>query len=358
MANTLAYGFVSLEQLAAERVTTVGERRVMDAIQESVGEYTRQLNALLASFVERTTDHKIRFSLAGDGTLQPLDEHGNPIPVRPSGYYDVAFPIQGGGTAWGNNRVSRALMTVDEANRNTLDAMIRDADWMRRHALAACFDNVAWTFDDSEFGDLTIQPLANSDTVKYTKVGGASATDDHYLAQAAAIDDSHNPFDDIYDELTEHPSNRDPVVVYVASDLTSSIEALTAFIEVADPDLRYGVATTQIDQGVSLDVIRGLGDEVLGKVNHCWIVEWRALPSGYMLAHAVGGGPVLKMREYAAASLQGFFAENHSPDGNLQEVRMIRYCGFGVANRVAAVVYYVGGGAYAIPTGYGAPLSV
>ncbi len=356
MANTLAYGFVSLEHLALERVTTVGERRIFDAIQESVAEHTRQINELMSSFVELATEHKIRFALAGDGTLQPLDEHGNPLPVRPSGYYDVAFPIQGGGTAWGDNRVSRALMTVDEANRNTLDAQKRDADWMRRHILASVFDNVAWTFDDDEFGNLTIEPLANGDTVQYNKVGGAKATDTHYLAQAAAIDDSNNPFDDIYDELMEHPSNRGPVVVYVATSLTSTIEALTAFVEVGDPDLRYGVASTQIDENAPLMDIKGFGDEVLGKVNKCWIVEWRALPDGYMLAHAVGGGPVVKGRQYPATSLQGFFAENHSPDGNLREVRMIRYIGFGVANRVAAVAYYVGGGAYVIPTGYGAPL--
>jgi hypothetical protein len=358
MANTLAYGFVSLEHLAAERVTVVGEQRVYTAIQESLAEHTRQINALLSLFVEITTDHKIRYVLAGDGTLQPLDEHGNPKVVRPSGYYDVAFPIQGGGTAWGDNRVSRALMTVDEANRNTLDAQARDADWLRRHAMAAVFDDTAWTYEDEQYGDLTIEPLASGDSVKYNKVGGTKATDTHYLAQAAAIDDSHNPFDDIYSELVEHPSNRDPVVVYISTSLKATVMALTAFVEVVDRDLRYGVATTQVDPGVSLDSIRGLGDEVLGKVNHCWIVEWRALPSGYMLAHAQGGGPVLKMREHPAPELRGLFAENHSPDGNLREVRMIRYCGFGVANRVGAVVYYVGGGAYAIPTGYDAPLPV
>lgn len=358
MANTLAYGFVSLEHLALERVTTVGEQRIFDAIQESVAEHTRQINGLMESFVELTTEHKIRFMLAGDGTLQPLDEHGNPKPVQPSGYYDVAFPIQGGGTAWGNNRVSRALMTVEEANRNTLDAQRRDADWLRRHILASVFDNVAWTYDDPEYGNLTIEPLANGDTVTYNKVGGTQATDTHYLAQAAAIDDSNNPFDDIYDELMEHPSNRGPVVVYVPTNLTSAIEALTAFVEIGDPDLRYGVASTEIENAAEAMNIKGFGDEVLGKVNKCWVVEWRALPDGYMLAHAAGGGPVVKGRQYPADSLQGLFAENHSPDGNLKEVRMIRYIGFGVVRRIAAVVYYVGGGAYSIPTGYGAPLAV
>lgn len=365
--NTLAYGFVGLQHLYNTRVAEVGVDRIFTAIQESAREHSRQINALMASFVERTTMAQEQYELAGGGTLQPLDEWGNPIPMKPSGSYQVAYPIQGGGTAWGDNRVTRALMTVEEANRFTLEAQRQDADWLRRHMLAALLDNVTWTYNDKigpggakGLGDITIQPLANSDTVTYVRTGGAVSTDDHYLAQAAAIDDSNNPFDTIHDELMEHPSNSGPVVAYVATSLKSSIEGLTAFTEIADPDLRYGIATTQIANSPDMfdDTIRGFGDEVLGKANKVWVVEWKALPAGYMIAHARGGGPVLKMREYPSEALQGFFMEMHSPDGNLNETRMLRYAGFGAANRVAGLVYYVGGGAYAVPTGYDAPLAV
>jgi len=64
------------------------------------------------------------------------------------------------------------------------------------------------------------------------------------------------------------------------------------------------------------------------------------------------------MREYEATELQGFFTETASPDGNLQEMRMLRMCGFGVSNRVGALVYQVGNGTYQIPTGYSTPLAV
>lgn len=358
--NTVTYGFWGLKGLWDERVTAVGESVVYNAVRESAEEHTRQLNAMMSSLVQRVTDPKVKFSLPGTGTLQPLDEYGNPQPVRPSGSYNVAFPIQGGGTAWGTNRVTRALMTVDEANRNTFDAMGRDADWYKRHALAALLDNVSWTFDDPAYGDLTIEPLANGDTVTYVRRGGAASTDNHYLAQAASIDDSNNPFPTIYDELMEHPSNSGPVVVYVASDLTDDIEDLTAFTQISDPDIRPGLGVDTIEGGVDAynDQVRGFGDEVMGKCNRCWVVEWRALPSGYMIAQARGAGPVLGMREYDAPELQGFFPEEYSPDGNLQEMRMIRYAGFGAMNRVAALVQYIGGGAYAIPSGYGAPLAV
>jgi|GEM_PF-1443202 hypothetical protein len=362
MANTLAYGFVDLQNLYATRVSEVGVERVYRAIQESAAEYTRNVNALMAEFVERTTVAKEQYELPGTGTLQPMDEWGNALPVTEAGYYNVAYPIQGGATAWGDNRVARALITVEETNRMTVEAFKRDQDWIRRHLLASVFDNVAWTFVDRSagggykgLGSITIEPLANGDTVTYVLVGGSTATDNHYLYQANAISDTYNPFPTIYDELMEHPSNQGPIVVYVPTALTTTIEALTNYTPVDDPAIRYGIATERLNAPVD----RGLGDEVLGYVDKCWIVEWRALPSTHMLAHCRGTGPVLKMREYPAPELQGFFPESFMVDGqSIQLKQMIRYAGFGCANRIGAAVYYVGGSSYSIPAGYDAPLAI
>lgn len=356
--NTIAYGFTGLTHLMAERVTTVGVSVVQRAVEESVAEHNRMLTALLAEFVELRTDHKIRNKKAGAGSLQPLDEWGNPQPVREEGYYDVAFPIQGGGTAWANNRVSRALMTVAEANRHTLESLRRDADWIKRHVMAALLDSTSWTYGDPEFGDLTIEPLANSDTVTYVKRGGAAATDTHYLYQAAAISDSANPFDDIYDELMEHVENptNGEVVVYIPTALKATTIALSTFNEPPDNQLAYGTTVTTARGSQWDDSIRGLGDEVLGRVNRCWIVEWKSLPSTHMIARARGGQAPLGMRQYPVPALQGLFAENHSPDGNLQEMRMLRFAGFGGLNRVGALCYHVGNSSYSTPTGYSTPL--
>lgn len=352
--NTLAYGFTGKEHLLGKRLSEVGTATVWDMVRESVGEYNRQLNSLMAGLAFPTILHKERFRLPTAGTLQPLDEYGNPRPEQLGSYFDVAYPIQGGGTAFGTNRVTSELLTVEEVNGMAIERIQRDADWMRRHMLAALFTNTTWAYDDEEFGSLTIQCLANSDTVAYNFTGGSVATDTHYLAQASAIDDSNNPYDDIYTELMEHPSNSGPVVAYIPTNLVATTKALTAFTDVGDPDLRYGTATTQI----AAPFARRFGDEVLGKVDNVWVVEWRALPSSYIVAHAEGGGAPLGMRQYPAAALQGLFTENHSPDGNLRESRFIRYAGFGVRNRVSALVYRIGNGSYAIPTGYTAPLPV
>ena len=356
-ANALAYGFVGLEHLMNERVSSVGEPTVYSAIQQTAAEHTRSVNAILSSFVQRTTSAQQRFYLPGSDELQPLDRggFGNPVPVRNAGSYDIAFPIRGGGTAWGDNRVARSLMTVEEANRNTVNAMLADARWIKRHVLAALLDKTTETFADELLGNLTIQPLANGDTVTYTFTGGSTATDNHYTAQAAAIADATNPYPTLYTELSEHPSNSGPYVAYIASNLVATTEALTDFVPITDPDIMVGSASDTISGALD----RGVGDMVIGKTNKMWIVEWKSLPDNYIIGHARGAGAVLGMREFPAAALQGFFTENNSPDGNLMETRMIRYAGFGALNRVAAAAVFVSAGdaVFDVPTGFAHPTS-
>lgn len=346
----IGYGFIGMEHMFSQRIEDVGIPVIRDAIRLTVSEYNRQLTSLMGKLVTPTEKYSERFMLPGFGTHQPLDEWGNPLPTRPSGYYDLAYPIFGAGSAYGDNRVTRALMTVEEANDLTWMVLLNDIDWLRRHIFGALFHDSAWNFEDTAHGVLSITPLANGDTVTYVRNGGAIATDDHYLAQAAAIADATNPFPVIYAELAEHPSNTGPVVVFVPTNLVTSIQALTAFEEVPDPDIVIGTANNRL-AGVPSNII-AWGDEVLGKANKCWIVEWKQLPDNYMLAVDYGTSPLLAMREYPASSLKGLFPEFHSSDGNLFESRFLRFSGFGVQNRVGGVVYRIGNAAYAPPTGY------
>jgi hypothetical protein len=354
--NQVAYGFMGLTEMFADRVTSVNMGLVIKAVQDSQVEYNRQLTGILAALASRVTVAQERYIIPGAGTLQPLDEWGNPLPVAPLGHYDCGYPIQGGGTAYGNNRVTRALMTVGEVNRSVWQAQQFDADWVRRHALAALFAAAAWTFTDPEVGSVSVQPLANGDAVTYVRVGGSASVDTHQLAQADAIADAHNPFPTIYEELVEHPGNGANIAVYCPTNLITTIKALASFVEVSDTDIALGANQAQIIGAV--DTVRKFGDTVWGKADRCWIVEWKALPDNYMIGLALDADAPLAMREYAASELQGFFTETATPDGNRIENRYIRYAGFGARNRVAALAYRIGNAAYAVPTGYTPPLAV
>lgn len=357
---SVLYGFEALENVYAERVTTVGVEVVWDAIRESTRIHNENLSALMSPLVETVTWATRRYMLPSGGTLQPLDDKGNPLPRRETGYYDIALPIKGGGDAWGDNRVSRALMTVEEVARHTEATLRRDIDWVRRHLLAAWYTNTAYNFADPQLGTLVVRPLAiTSDGVTYLRNTGEMSTDEHFLAQADAISDAANPFDTIVEELREHPSNNvsngSPVIVLVPTNLRASIKALADFVP-ADVGLVVpGVAT---DRASNVDV--GTLGTAMGTIAGLPIVlrQWDMLPSNYLLAYASGAGRIFGMRQYDAPALQGLILEQFSPDGNWQEAKTIRYAGFGVINRVGALVYRIGNASYGIPSGYAAPLSV
>lgn len=360
MANELAWGFISLRNLFAQRVSELNTGIIEGAVAQSIAEHNRQINEMLDLAVSRTTLAQERFVLPGAGTLQPLDEWGNPLPVRTGAFADIGFPIQGGGTAWGTNRVSNALMTVEEANRYTVMVQTQDADWVRRHILAALLDKTAWSYDDPQVGTVSVKPLANGDTQTYLKANGALATANHYVAQAAAIADATNPFPTILSTLKAYPGNDGPYVAYVDTALQSAIEGLTGFVPINDPDILLGANSDRLADGIPPSV-RAFGDEVIGKVDGMWIVTWGSMPTNYILAFAQGASsPALAMREYPDASIQGLFPENFSPDGNRQERRFIRYAGFGARNRTAALAYFVSAGdtTYDTPAAYDAPLAV
>lgn len=362
MPAQIAYGFVGMESLFERRISQVGMQRVMDAVNLSAAEHTRLVNALMSALVEKTTIAQEEFEMVATGTLQPLDELGIPRPTDVFGSYQVAYPIQGGGDAWGTNRVTSRMMTVGEANRHVIEAQNKDADWMARHIIAAWLTKTTWTFKDKVgpngqkgLGDITIMPLANGDSVTYPIKGKQPATANHYTGQANAIDDSNNPFPTFYSTLNSYltVNSRQPVVAYIPENQQTAVENLATFHEVEDSDLEAAVTRDRLRSSIEA----GFGDELLGKVGKVWVVLWRRLPDNYIPVHHRGAGSIMKMREYPESSLQGFFTETHSPDGARMETRMIRYAGFGCSNRIGAMAHYVGNGTYPNPTDYTAPLA-
>jgi hypothetical protein len=355
MANISSWGFYKLADMASQRVTTVGIDVVNNAVLESIAAYQAELDGVMSAFVDKVTYHSKRYLLPGAGTLQPLDQWGNPLPRIPGGYYDIGLPIRGGGDAWGDNRVTRAKMTVEEADRFTAMVTSADVDWNIRHMLAAIFTNTTYVFPDELHGNLTVQSLANGDTVTYTKRNGTVATDNHYLGQANAIGaGADNPYPVLYSELFEHPSNQGPFVAYIPTNLVATTTALATFFDVDDPDIR---------RGADSDVLTGRFTppfgELLGKADKMWIVQWDRLPDSRIIAQAMGASSKpIAMREYPEPELQGLFPEFQDVDGNRHLNKFIRYAGFGAQNRVAAAVMEISDASYDIPTGYTAPLPV
>jgi hypothetical protein len=361
--NTVSYGFLSLADLYAQRVNTVGVNKVYDAIALNTAEYNRVVSAMMSLLVQRTVVAQEQVELSGAGTLQPIGPDGNPYPTVPSGNYTVAYPLWGAGDAWGTNRVTRAFLTVQELDRFSQESQRKDKDWLIRQILGALFYGAAYNFSDVSvsragykgLGTISVKPLALSSetTVLYNLRGGAApAADSHYYAQAAAIADLTNPFPTIYTELMEHPANSGPLVTYINGAQKVAVTTLAEFVGVGSSGINYGSAVSTAQDMAGLV---GPGTTLLGKLesSDIWVVEMPTIPAGYQLTVATGAEPVLAMREYDAPELQGFFPETENVDGNHWINRMLRFAGFGVRNRVGAVVSYCGtSGTYAAPSGY------
>lgn len=349
------YGVLSMKDLASQRVTEVGVDVVVDSIEQTRREHERALNALVALFALPTTNFKTRFKSSSAHRLQPLDNAGRALPVKPLNVYDVAFPLQQAGTAYGFDDVTEKKITLQEVAQVVSSIMDADARWMRDHILAALFHHDGtngWTWPDEEHGDLTVYGLANGDAQSYQIMSGADAdaTDDHLLGSATL---TAGVFQNIYDELIEHPENGEgEIVTLIAPNLKSTAEGLTGFAEIEDDDVRPAtsrdVLTGELTQAVP--------GTVLGKIERQWVVEWKGLPSNYVLSVATGGDKPLRQREDPEPELRGFVEVAKRENHPWYETQYRRRAGFGAWNRVGAVAYFIdGGAAFATPSGYESP---
>lgn len=354
MANSILYGFTNLQDLKNSRVEEVGVGVVDDAITKTLDEHNRQLNTMLSLFAIYTTEYKKRFKSAVNNRLQPLDQNGRALPVKSFGQYDIALPLQMGGTAWGANYVTAQKMTVADVENRVNTMIMGDINWMRDHLLAALFLNVLWTFTDDEHGDLMVKGLANADTDTYQIMTGGNAPEaaDHYLAQSAAISDAANPFKAIYNKLIQHPENSGDVIVLVASNLVGDIENLANFKERSDANISQGANQSRLIGTLTTPV----PGRVIGYVDKCWIVEWSQLPSGYMVATTTDGDKPIAIREDNEQILRGFKKVAERNDHPFYESQYLRRAGFGAWNRVGAVVYKIGSAGYSVPTGFESPM--
>jgi hypothetical protein len=88
-----------------------------------------------------------------------------------------------------------------------------------------------------------------------------------------------------------------------------------------------------------------------------WLVEWRSLPSSYIVATTTTGETPLGMREDDEPELRGFRQVGARNDFPFAETQWMRRAGFGAWNRVGAVVMLIGTGSYSVPSGYTCPLA-
>lgn len=365
MANQVVYGFEHLQDVFGRRVEDVGVDEVNTAVTNAVAFHNQQMTTLMSLFVQPTTRAKQRFNHPFTTRNQPLDEYGDPLPVKGAAHYDVAAPLHRSGNRIGWTYDAGQTITVQEVNNRIFSIVMGDMRWMFDHVLAAMFLDDGWAYadDNDDIGSLTIEGMANGDTTLYNSFAGGDtgATDDHVLAQANSIGSgADNPFPTIYEELAEHSENGNgEIIAFIPTGLKASVTALGTFNAIRDPNIQVGSGTDVLVGSLGVAVPGG-DRAILGyEDSKVWVVEYPRLPANYIVAVAAGGSPPLAMREPEVPSLQGFAeipADMDRVRYPFMQRTWIRRAGFGGWNRVGGLVYRIGNGTYAVPTGYESPM--
>lgn len=340
---------------------TVGQMAIYEAAMVWVNERNAELNQAIAVFVAETTDkYKLRYKLPGGGRLQRRGRQGTPGAVKADGSWDVAFPLEDFGAQIAGDDVTFAYMTVAELERHLQTVVSQNVNTVRFEILKALLNNTQDTFSDELWGDLSIEPLANADSVVYPPVLGSEteATDDHYLESnyaASAISDTNDPYATIADELTEHfgaSTGNDEIVVFINNAQTAKTRDLTEFVAFTDMGVTPGSNTATVQ-----NVPTGLPGKIVGRMQDSgvWVVEWRFMPANYMLGIDLDAEQPLYMRIDPADTGLGqglqLVAEDESFPFKSSFWR--HRFGLGCSNRLNGVVMELGtGGTYTVPTGY------
>jgi len=352
------FGHLNISDSDRNFINTVGQSVVWDAVQEYLTRVNAELDAATSVFVEETTsDFKRRYKLPGGGTLQRRGPDGRYAAVKAIGQWDVAFPLEDFGAQIASNDVDMAYMTAAELERHFQTVINQNVSTVRLEMLKALFRATAATFVDPIQGSLSIEPLANGDSVTYPPILGVDvdATEDHVLSTGyavSAISDSNNPFETVKGELEEHfgaPSGGSNIAVFVDPLTIPYAEALTDFDYVEDNYVRPGA-----DADILTGLPTGLPGRLVGRTNGCWVVEWRQIPATYLLAvHLDAPAPLIKRIDPADTGLgEGLrlVAENEAFPfkGSFWRNRF----GFGVGNRLNGVVAIISAAGYSVPSAF------
>lgn len=353
MANIQTWGFIQLEDIYDRRVTEVDAERIDTAVFASAEAHTRDMNAILDTFVERTTARDASFELPTSGELQPGSETGTPRVTQGRQEVQQGFPMFRGMDAFGLDREAYAKLTVREMDILMANVMSKDARWIMRRVFGAIFTNASWTFKEPGRSDLTVRGLAvTGDGSIYMNYNGELTTADHYTGQAAAISNSANPYEANSAILREHPSNTGVLVHYIPSGLMAATAALEGFYPYNPND---GLVTFGGLVDTASDMVGQylrFGNEVMGVVGDGIVVVSRRLPANYVISMVEGDAAPLVMREEPEAQLQGLQVIPIQRDSNFRTWDFYRKAGFAVRNPIAIAVREISDSSYDIPTNY------
>ncbi len=342
-------------------VNNIGQRRVYEAAREYVQKRVNESLMTASAFISEQTElWQEQYALPSGGRMRRSGGLTDAPTRRTLGGWTVAYPLHDFREALGFTDRDYAYMPIGEFQRQVDGILEASVNELRFQVLRRLFKNTTDSVEEARpaGATLTIQPLANNDSVVYPPVEGSDteSVDQHYLASgyvAADISDTNNPLTTLANEVGEHfmfSTGGNNIVVFINNAQTAKIAALTEFDPVIDNFIRAGGNS---DVPINLPNVPG---KIIGRTqtSGVWVVEWRWIPANYLLCTHLEAEAPLKMRvDMAASGLPRGLHMHIASDNRPIETMEWRYnFGIGTANRLNGAVMELTAGAYSIPSAY------
>lgn len=354
------FSLLGLDDGDRSYINVVGMDRVFTAATEYLSMADAEANAVYAALVSSMTeDSAERYKLPGGGRMQESGQFAANAANRPTGGWDVGYPLKQFEEPVAENDVEVAYMTVADVNLALESIRIRNINQMRYQIMNALYRNTSLTWQDKfnpRAPTITIKPLANGDADLYPPVIGseAEATETHYIvAGYTAINDSNNPLVTGRNHLEHHtgtPTGFGNVVAFVNSAQAGQIADLSDFDEVTDIMKRAGANRDEVT-----GVLPQVPGRIIGRSDGVWISEWNWTPASYVKLVDLDSPAPLKMRvDQAGTGLtRGLHLVAETGKHPLMARQWRNRYGFGVGNRLNGVIIQLkASGSYDIPAAW------
>lgn len=351
-------GIHSLEDLRAQRqagsAVAVGLDTINDVLQAELAYANQTLTEQLSDLVEDTTDTRRIYGTSGRIMPMEVDEFGVAPTKKILTGAEVAFPLRLYKQAVGWTTKFLEAASAAEVAEQYIKVRTGHALGVTRNLARALFFEENYTdFDILVHGkqvELTIRRLLNADGSPIPdSPAGVSfdpSTHTHYVARASTL--AATDIDNLIKNVTEH-GNTQGLRLYINVANAAAIRGLTAgFIGLRDAGIIYNVTdTTQIAEDFG-----DLENQRIGFWRNTsveiWVKPW--VPATYVLCFSAGAPEkVLCRRQSELESQRGLRLMSEFPTYPLRADNFEATYGFGVWNRTAAAVLYIGNTTWADP---------
>ncbi|HYC50687.1 MAG TPA: hypothetical protein VEB19_06190 [Gemmatimonadaceae bacterium] len=348
----LKVGSYSIADLLANKQTTVAEvdeQELAAVLQRELDAHNALTDDMVTPLADLTEDRQRAAGAGENGENVELDEFGRAPTQKTDVGANLGFPLKKFGDAVGWTRDYFEMATLSDFARKAQGIMLRDTRRILTEAKKALYLSSNYSITDRYVApalSLDVKRLANADSfaIPAGPNGEAfdSSTHSHYTAEngmtAAGVLASVN-------NVLEHFDNAQTITVINSAD-EAGVRGLTGFKEFVEPGVQLGtgqVATQRLDS-------TNLNNRAIGRFGGSivWVKPWGI--DNYLLTYVTSGGQKPLAYRVPTGNRKGLRLMAHIAVHPLHADQFQRMFGFGVQNRVAAAVHYIGGGSYTDPT--------